>query len=667
MLPWPMCPARNNMKLMNRILQQLSLKQQASRLASGLAIFAVSMLAVQPLKTLAQGTAFTYQGRLTDSGTPATGTYDFTFQVFDAASNGTSQGGPLSTNGMSVAAGLFTVTLDFGAGPFSSGAPRWLEIAVRTNGGLVFGTISPRTPLTAAPYAITAGNLTGVVSANGLSGIYSNAVTLSNPTNSFVGNGAGLTNLNGTNIAANTIRAIQLAPNSVDSSKIAAGSIFDAQISPLAAISDTKLGTISTPGKVANSALSSSVSLLGQSIDSSEITDNTIMNVDINSAAGIVDTKLATIVTPGKVSDSALSTNVDLLNTAQTFTADKAFGSGAQLFADSGLVSAPGLTFNGDGDTGIFHPVANTLAFVTGGAEQMRINSAGNVGIGTPSPSRELEVQNPSDVEIGLKSTDTGGHLWTVQSSGITGASYDASFQVIDRTPGVNGSRMTIRTNGDVGIGTSGPSARLHVAGGTDVTLGGGGSFMIGSITGLNLVMDDHEIQARNNGAAANLYLNYNGPTGNGPLLVLGGSGLIPRVDNNENCGDLTHAWTDVISYHFDGPSDRRLKDHIEPLRYGLQTILALRPVSYQWKNKPDGRVNLGLIAQEVEPVVPEVVTKGKDPEYLLALQYNGLIPILIKAVQEQQALIAEQRSENVELKARLERLEKLITGTHGQ
>lgn len=625
------------------------------------------MVAVQPSEALAQGTAFTYQGRLTDGAAPATGTYDFTFQLFDAAIGGASQGGPLTTNGVSVAEGLFTVTVDFGVAPFSSGGPRWLEIAVRTNAGLVFGTITPRTALTATPYAITASNFTGVVSANGLSGIYSNAVTLINPANSFIGNGAGLTNLNGTNIAANTIRAIQLAPNSVDSSKIAAGSIFDAQISLLAAISDSKLATISTPGKVANSALSPSVSLLGQSIDSSEITDNTIMNVDINSAAGIVDTKLATIATPGKVSDSALSTNVALLNTAQTFTTDKTFGSGAQLFADGGLSTAPGLTFNGDGDTGIFHPGANTLAFATGGAEQMRINSAGNVGIGTPSPSRELEVQNPSDVEIGLKSTDSGGHLWTVQSSGISGAAYDASFQVIDRTTGVNSSRMTIRTNGDVGIGTSGPSARLHVAGGTDVSLSGGGSFMIGSITGLNLVMDDHEIQARNNGAAANLYLNYNGPTANGPLLVLGCSGLIPRVDNNENCGDLTHAWTDVISYHFDGPSDRRLKDHIEPLRYGLQTILALRPVSYQWKNKPDGRVNLGLIAQEVEPVVPEVVTKGKDPEHLLALQYNGLIPILIKAVQEQQVLIAEQRSENVELKARLERLEKLMTGTHGQ
>src|SRR5215831_1985199 len=123
---------------MNRIQQQLRLRRQASCFSSRLVILALSVVAVQPFETLAQGTAFTYQGRLTDGAVPATGTYDFTFQVFDAASGGASQGGPLTTNGVGVAGGLFTVILDFGPGPFSSGAPRWLEIGVRTNGGLVF-------------------------------------------------------------------------------------------------------------------------------------------------------------------------------------------------------------------------------------------------------------------------------------------------------------------------------------------------------------------------------------------------------------------------------------------------------------------------------------------------------------------------------------------------
>jgi hypothetical protein len=54
----------------------------------------------------------------------------------------------VTTNGVSVVDGIFTTAMSFGLGPFSSGAPHWLEIGVRTNGGRVFGTIAPRTPLT---------------------------------------------------------------------------------------------------------------------------------------------------------------------------------------------------------------------------------------------------------------------------------------------------------------------------------------------------------------------------------------------------------------------------------------------------------------------------------------------------------------------------------------
>ena len=80
----------------------------------------------------AQGTAFTYQGRLDHNGSPANGRYDFVFQVFDAVSGGASVGGSLSTNGIGVSNGLFTVALDFGSSPFI-GARRWLRISVSTN------------------------------------------------------------------------------------------------------------------------------------------------------------------------------------------------------------------------------------------------------------------------------------------------------------------------------------------------------------------------------------------------------------------------------------------------------------------------------------------------------------------------------------------------------
>src|SRR5207244_2194288 len=114
----------------------------------------VSLLLPLALATgYSQGTAFTYQGRLNDSSSQANGSYDFGFQLFDAASGGAGQGGPLRTNGVSVANGLFTVALDFGVNPFSAGASRWLEISVRTNGVGSFAILSPRQALTATPYA----------------------------------------------------------------------------------------------------------------------------------------------------------------------------------------------------------------------------------------------------------------------------------------------------------------------------------------------------------------------------------------------------------------------------------------------------------------------------------------------------------------------------------
>jgi hypothetical protein len=117
------------------------------------------------------GTAFTYQGRLADGGTPAAGSYDLKFSLFDAATGGAPAGIPttLTLVPVEVTNGLFTVALDFGGTAFSGGA-RWLEIAVRTNGAVSAHTIlSPRQPLTPAPYALyapTAGTASSAATAS---------------------------------------------------------------------------------------------------------------------------------------------------------------------------------------------------------------------------------------------------------------------------------------------------------------------------------------------------------------------------------------------------------------------------------------------------------------------------------------------------------------------
>ncbi|HEY5913101.1 MAG TPA: tail fiber domain-containing protein [Verrucomicrobiae bacterium] len=103
----------------------------------------------------AQGSAFTYQGRLNDGAAPANGNYDLRFTLYDAGSSGAQIGVAITQAATAVSNGLFTVALDFGS--VFDGNARWLEIGVRTNSsGSGFVTLSPRQALTAAPYALYA-------------------------------------------------------------------------------------------------------------------------------------------------------------------------------------------------------------------------------------------------------------------------------------------------------------------------------------------------------------------------------------------------------------------------------------------------------------------------------------------------------------------------------
>jgi len=98
------------------------------------------------------GTAFTYQGRLTDDGAPANGTYDLTFALYNDPTAGVQVGGTVTKDDVSVNDGLFTVTLDFG-NVFDRTA-LYLEIGVRPGSDTgAYTTLAPRQPLTASPYA----------------------------------------------------------------------------------------------------------------------------------------------------------------------------------------------------------------------------------------------------------------------------------------------------------------------------------------------------------------------------------------------------------------------------------------------------------------------------------------------------------------------------------
>ena len=173
-------------------------------------LFAVVLCPLMVVSSLfAQTSTFTYQGRLADNGAAATGLYDLRFTVYDASTNGSAASGAVTNPAVTVSNGLFVATLDFGASAFS-GADRWLEIGVRTNGGAgAFITLTPRQPITSTPYAIRAANFSGAVSDAQLSGnvarlnaagqVFSGAVNFSNSSNNFVGSfngsGAGLNHI----------------------------------------------------------------------------------------------------------------------------------------------------------------------------------------------------------------------------------------------------------------------------------------------------------------------------------------------------------------------------------------------------------------------------------------------------------------------------------------
>jgi hypothetical protein len=194
-------------------------------------ILCVAAAAACGQPAFSQETAFTYQGRLADNNAPATGTYDVRFGLFDT--NGVAiltpqaPAGYVLIPGVLVSNGLFIAKVDFGTGAFD-GSPRMLDVSVRTNGASTFPTMTPRQALNPTPYAMMA----AAVGGGGLSGTYSNAVTLNNAANNFTGNGAGLTGVNAATLGGQTGSYYQ------DASHLTAGTLDVARLPGSVALLD---------------------------------------------------------------------------------------------------------------------------------------------------------------------------------------------------------------------------------------------------------------------------------------------------------------------------------------------------------------------------------------------------------------------------------------------
>jgi hypothetical protein len=131
--------------------------------------------------TFAQGSAFTYQGRLNDGSNPANGNYEILFRPFGVFTGGSQLTIP-NIRFVAVTNGLFTTTMDFGSGIFD-GSPRYLQLEVRTNGGASYDILAPRQTLTPAPYAIFSGTASTVPSGAIGSAQLANSINLGTTTN----------------------------------------------------------------------------------------------------------------------------------------------------------------------------------------------------------------------------------------------------------------------------------------------------------------------------------------------------------------------------------------------------------------------------------------------------------------------------------------------------
>lgn len=123
-------------------------------------------------------------------------------------------------------------------------------------------------------------------------------------------------------------------------------------------------------------------------------------------------------------------------------------------------------------------------------------------------------------------------------------------------------------------------------------------------------------------------------------------SSFIVRDSDDGNVFTVNESGNATLSGSLTQNSDRRLKKDVDDLHYGLNEILQFQPKIYHWKNQEQNKKSLGLIAQDVQTIISEIVTAKDDKLKTLGVSYIELIPVLINAIKEQQQIIESQSSE---------------------
>lgn len=138
-----------------------------------------------------------------------------------------------------------------------------------------------------------------------------------------------------------------------------------------------------------------------------------------------------------------------------------------------------------------------------------------------------------------------------------------------------------------------------------------------------------------------------------------GSGSFIVRNGSDDNVFEVNEAGTVRVNGSIVHSSDRRLKTEITNLNYGLKEILQLQPKSYFWKDQEQTKKSFGLIAQDTQIIIDEIITVRDDEFKTLGISYTELIPILINAIKEQQNII---ESQNEALKTSKDNYEALLS-----
>jgi len=323
----------------------------------------------------------------------------------------------------------------------------------------------------------------------------------------------------------------------------------------------------------------------------------------------------------------------------------------------------------------------DSLQVRTLSTERMRIDSRGNVGIGETSPTRGLHVKDAAQTIARFESTSTSRGVISIldanttddTSVGIGAVANDLVLYSGNLTEGIR-----LNSSGNVGIGTASPQFQLHLSGsapGVVMSETGAVKYYRNRAAASALTWDilntdySYNSEAMRIDSSGNLLVGKTSlsDTTVGFQVEPSGRTTSTMASSTSGTSSFNLYSTGAGAYRFyvslDGQvratntsilaiSDASLKENVRDLDKGLDTINALQPRRFDWKNG-DGNDIMGFIAQEVEEVMPELVHDYKytDEENKKGLKMGDMVPSMVKAIQELSAQVTELKAEVAALK----------------